>query len=271
MNNKTEGGKAQGPPNQYRVGSGFPTSMNAVSFSYEARSPKTAPVHLLANVSFTVCSGEITSLIGESGSGKSTLVNLIAGLLQPQSGTITVPQRVSHLPQEDLLLPFRTAWQNACLAAELRGLLSEVVLEDARSLLDIMKLAVAADSLPQQLSGGMKRRVALARQLLPPADTYLLDEPLGEQDRRMREALEELLFQRFRGARSSALIVTHDLDSAVALSDTILVLDSHGTVRRVWHCPQEFLGSPAQRRRHPQFAQTVSDVWREMWRALGNE
>jgi NitT/TauT family transport system ATP-binding protein len=268
---RDSGMTAHDPTRRYVVGNQPMMIVDGISFAYEAHSAMVHASPILTNISFSIPAGQITSIIGESGSGKTTLLNLIAGILQPQSGTITVPKGLSYLPQDDLLLPFRTAWQNICLAAELRGILSDTLLGDARSLLGAMKLSGATDSLPQQLSGGMRRRVALARQLLPPADTYLLDEPLGEQDRGMRETLEEMLFQRFRAAKSSALIVTHDLDSAVALSDAILVLDAQRNAHQVWECPPTMLMPPADRRRHPIFALAVSDVWREMWKALGNE
>lgn len=241
-------------------------SVSNLSFGYQTNGIGIS--NILSGASFAVCKGEIVCILGESGSGKTTLLNLINGTLKPQGGKIIVDGVISYLQQDDVLLPFRTAWQNACLAIEIRLGLSEESIRDATSVLERMKLSNSLSLLPFQMSGGMRRRVALARQILPPSDVFLLDEPLGEQDRATREVLEDMLYARCRVQRSAALVVIHDLESAVALCDRVIILDSKRTIGRDWFCPATLLAiPPSARRKSREFTDSVAELWRRLWEA----
>ena len=138
----------------------------------------------------------VTVLSGASGCGKTTLLRLLAGLETPDSGTLPPLGRVSYLFQEDRLFPHLTAKENVALVADGDGLLASLGLEDS------------ADKFPHELSGGMKRRVALARALAYDADTYLFDEPFKGLDAAMKETALALLLRKTDGKR--VILVTHE-------------------------------------------------------------
>src|SRR5439155_19815998 len=134
-------------------------------------------------VNFCVNVAEIVCVLGQTGSGKTTILNLISGLLIPSAGIIdTSRNRLSYLTQDNLLIPFRTVWQNALLAAELNRTGAEEALSRAVALTKLMRLDHVLEELPRTLSGGMRRRLALVRQLVSKADILLLDEPFSAQD-----------------------------------------------------------------------------------------
>jgi NitT/TauT family transport system ATP-binding protein len=241
-----------------------------VSFSYPGLGQKT--VDTLLDVNLTIAAGEILCVLGESGSGKTTLLNLLSGFLSPNAGVIDRNGAViSYLLQDDLLISFRTVWQNSFLALELQDRLSESTFAEGRALLELTKLDRFLDHLPAELSGGMRRRVALVRQLLRRSDVLLLDEPFSAQDKRMRQKLEDAVYQRCRDDRKTAVIVTHDIDSAVALADRVVLLTTHGQIARQWRCPPHLLElRPTDRRADPSFVDQVTAVWRQFWEASGS-
>lgn len=183
---------------------------------------------IFEQVSFAVERGEIVSLVGPSGCGKSTLLRALAGLDRDADGAVLLDGQLQHEPsdrigmifQEPRLLPWLDVADNIAFAAGPRqghdprvaALLAEVGLRDIR------------DALPKQLSGGMAQRVALARGLFGEPDLLLLDEPFSAVDAISRARLQQLLFSLTRAHGTAALLVTHDLDEALALSDRILLL-----------------------------------------------
>lgn len=241
--------------------------LDNVSFCYPT--PNERGAYIIDQSSLSISIGEILCILGESGSGKTTLLNLLAGVIVPTSGSIRHSDvTISYLSQDDLLLPFRTVWQNSFLAAELTNSLSEGLFIEGRALLNIFRLDQFSENLPLALSGGMRRRVALTRQLLRPFNVLLLDEPFGAQDRGMRQILEDTVDERSRHRKKAAVIVTHDIDSAVALADRIVILGTTKQLREIWICPQTFSTlRPAERRAHPEFADNVAVVWRRFWEA----
>lgn len=186
-------------------------------------------------VSFDLARGEIVSLIGPSGCGKSTLLRAIAGLDRQAQGTVLLDQQLQRGPserigvifQEPRLLPWLSVADNVAFAAGPRcgrdprvdALLAEVGLANVR------------DLLPKQLSGGIAQRVALARGLFAEPDLLLLDEPFSAVDAITRSRLQRVLLALAHAHRTTALIVTHDLDEALLLSDRVLLLSPAGTDR----------------------------------------
>ena len=171
---------------------------------------------------------EITTIIGNSGCGKSTLLNLISGLLVPSSGRIDINTSFSFLTQHGTLLPYKNAYENTLLACELRNIKTEQKEKDADELFDLFKLGEDSKSkFPQALSGGMQQRVGLIQTLLVDANMYLLDEPLKEIDRATGLIIQGYIWNKFKKNNISAIIVTHDIEHAVLVSDKILFLSAN--------------------------------------------
>ncbi|MFM0375099.1 ABC transporter ATP-binding protein [Paraburkholderia aspalathi] len=199
--------------------------VRAVSKRYEARA-------VLERVTFGIRRGEIVSLVGPSGCGKSTLLRVLAGLDRDFEGEILLDGLAQHGPsprlgvifQEPRLLPWLSVADNIAFSAgPRRG-------ADPRvdQLLDEVGLAGTGAALPKQLSGGMAQRVALARGLFSQPDLLLLDEPFSAVDAMTRMRLQDLLLSLTRAHGTAALIVTHDLDEALYLSDRVLLLNTAG-------------------------------------------
>ena len=196
----------------------------------------------LHDVTLAVVAGEFVSLIGPSGSGKSTLLNIFAGLDAPTHGEImldgrptTTRQRLGQIglmPQRDLLLPWRTALGNAIAGLEVRGVPGRVAREQARVLFTRFGLAAFEDAYPYALSGGMRQRVALVRSALAAGPVLLLDEPFGALDALTRAGLHGWLIEAWAALGKTIILVTHDVNEALILSDRVIVLSAHpGTVK----------------------------------------
>ncbi|MBO0754992.1 MAG: ABC transporter ATP-binding protein [Bradyrhizobiaceae bacterium] len=193
---------------------------------------KGGSVTALERVSFAVHDGEVVALIGPSGCGKSTLLNIGSGLYAPSSGAAFVdnePVRgpnahVAFMLQKDLLLPWRTIVENVMLGVEIQRRSREECLRRALELLRSFSLSDFAHHYPHQLSGGMRQRVALARTLAVDPSVLLLDEPFSAVDAQTRIVLQRELAQALKRTRKTALLITHDLQEAVILSDRVLVM-----------------------------------------------
>jgi ABC-type nitrate/sulfonate/bicarbonate transport system ATPase subunit len=187
---------------------------------------------VLDAVDLDVAPGALVALLGPSGCGKTTLLHLLAGLHDPDAGTITLDGRApagrrgltAYQPQKDLLLPWRTALGNAALGARLAGRRPEEARRLAAAMLDRVGLAGFERYYPAALSGGMRQRVALARTLLLDRGILLLDEPFAAVDQLTRLDLHPLLLGLWAERRPTSLLVTHDLDEACLLADRVVVL-----------------------------------------------
>lgn len=186
---------------------------------------------VLANIDLTVRPGEFLSIVGKSGCGKSTLLRLVAGLDQPTAGSVTVDgapaqtggDRARIMFQEPRLLPWASVADNVALG--LRGGPDDRAVAQA---LDSVQLADKAGFWPAQLSGGQRQRVALARALVSHPGLLLLDEPLGALDALTRLTMQNLIRDMHDRAGFTAILVTHDVAEAVALSDRVIVLGQGG-------------------------------------------
>ena len=189
----------------------------------------------LKDISVAIRAGEFMSLIGHSGCGKSTLLNLVAGLLKPTSGVLICAGREITGPgpdrgvvfQNHSLLPWLTCFQNVHLAVErVFGAAESGAQLKARTLkaLELVQLAHAADKRPGEISGGMKQRVGIARALSMEPKILLLDEPFGALDALTRAHLQDELMKIVAATGSTVLMVTHDVDEAVLLSDRIVMM-----------------------------------------------
>ena len=199
-----------------------------------------APV--LDGIDLDIAAGQVVALLGRSGSGKSTLLRLLAGLDHGVTGAVTVTGTVSVAFQEPRLLPWRRVWRNVVL-----GLGSpEDSRENALAVLEQVELAELADRWPLTLSGGQAQRVSLARALARRPDVLLLDEPFGALDALTRSSMHALLRRLFVEHRPTTLLVTHDVDEALAIADRVLVLRD-GRVRGDHLVPAISIHDPMRR------------------------
>jgi ABC-type nitrate/sulfonate/bicarbonate transport system ATPase subunit len=189
----------------------------------------------LSEVDVSIRQGEFVTLIGPSGCGKSTLFNIVAGLLVPDPGGRMFLNgaeqafdhllgKVAFMPQRDLLLPWRTVIDNAILALEIEGRSRKDARELARPMVREFGLGGFETHYPQQLSGGMRQRVALMRTFLFDRDLMLLDEPFGALDALTRTMMQRWLLDIWSRHRRTIIFVTHDIDEAIFLGDRVLVM-----------------------------------------------
>lgn len=187
---------------------------------------------VLNRVSLTVDKSEVVGVMGPSGAGKTTLLRLIAGLVEPDSGCVTVQgQRLGYVFQEARLLPWRSAADNVAAALRAAGMSRPNAHAAAREWLDRVGLAAFAHYYPAQLSGGMQQRVALARAFAVQPDVLLLDEPFSGLDETHKRELLEDLGQIIGETGVTVVYVTHALPELLLLADRILRLDSQTGLR----------------------------------------
>jgi NitT/TauT family transport system ATP-binding protein len=174
-------------------------------------------------LSVSVAPGEIVAVVGPSGCGKSTLLELVCGLLAPATGNVQAPP-AALMPQRDLLLPWLDVTGNAALALTLQGAPRRAAREAAAPLLARLGLGGFERARPEELSGGMRQRVAVARTLLSGRSLLCLDEPFAALDALTRAELQEWLAGVLAAERRTVLLVTHDVEEALVLADRVLVL-----------------------------------------------
>jgi NitT/TauT family transport system ATP-binding protein len=208
------------------------------------------PVEALRNVSLTVGSGEFCTLLGPSGCGKSTLLGMLAGLIPPDEGTVTVdgrgvsapdPRRVATVFQDPGLFPWRTTVENIELGLELQGVDRARRRTVATELLAPLGLRAFADKYPRELSGGMRQRVAIGRALAIDTPIILMDEPFGALDEQTRVLMGEWLLEIWRRTRKTVVFVTHSLHEALALSTRVIVMTARpGRIKSVLDLPLSY-------------------------------
>jgi ABC-type nitrate/sulfonate/bicarbonate transport system ATPase subunit len=200
----------------------------------------------LADVSLALGSGEFVSIVGPSGCGKSTLLKILAGLLPASGGEVLLvgarPEKllghVGYMPQGDQLMPWRTTLDNVTVGLELAGMRRREARESARRELDAFGLTGFERHWPSALSGGMRQRAALLRTFLAGREILLLDEPFGALDAITREAMREWLLEVWESHRKTILLVTHDVEEAVFLSDRVQVMSGRpGRIRATVEVP----------------------------------
>jgi NitT/TauT family transport system ATP-binding protein len=235
---------------------------------------KKEEVTAIRSVSFEVAQGEFVVLVGPSGCGKSTILSLVAGIFPATSGTIRLfgqkvegPSfRTSYMLQKDGLLEWRTVEQNMLFGLQIQRQATQEKIARARELLEKMGLNHVSHHYPSQLSGGMRQRVALVRTLAVEPDILLLDEPFSALDIQNKILLEELLTRTLKEQNKTALLVTHDLEEAIAVGDRILVMGGQpGEIRHRIDVPDELRRlSPLKARSHPAFRAIFEELWREV-------
>jgi NitT/TauT family transport system ATP-binding protein len=239
------------------------------------RPPNRAPVRALRGFDIDVHAGEFLSIVGPSGCGKSTFLNVLLGLLKPDSGDITMhgkpiagpgPDRAMVF-QEFGLLPWRTVQSNIELGLELK----RVPLENRRKisghLIQMVGLGGFESHYPHELSGGMKQRVGLARALATDPDVLLMDEPFAALDAQTRDIMQAELLRIWQEARKTVLFVTHQIDEAIYLSDRVMVMTRRpGQAKRIF--PVDL---PRPRDYEMRVTREFNDLKLEIWNALKDE
>ena len=220
-------------------------SIEGVDMSFGA-----SPV--LDGIDLAIRKGEFVSLIGHSGCGKSTLLNLVAGLLQPSAGVLILAGREVAGPgpdrgvvfQNHSLLPWLTCFENVYLAVE--RVFKDALKKRTHAALELVGLSHAEQKYPHQISGGMKQRVGIARALAMEPKVLLLDEPFGALDALTRATLQDELMRIVARTGSTVLMVTHDVDEAVLLSDRVVMM-TNGPAARIGEVLEVTLPRPRER------------------------
>lgn len=229
-----------------------------------------AEIQATRDINVDIREGEIVTIVGPSGCGKSTMLNLTAGLLSPTVGSVKyrnvpisdVNGRTGYMTQSDHLLPWRTVAGNIAVPLEIRGMSKAERTSRVEELAELVGLTQFLNSYPSQLSGGMRKRAALARLLAYDPETLLLDEPFAALDAQLRIKMQTELFQLSRRLKKTVLFVTHDIDEAVALGDRCLVFSGRpGTIVKNIEVPLPRERSILALRKDQTYQQLCSDLW----------
>jgi NitT/TauT family transport system ATP-binding protein len=225
----------------------------------------------VADTTLRVAPGEFVSVVGPTGCGKSTLLNVAAGLLAPSAGRVLVHgnplaginARAGYMFQADALMPWRNALGNVTAGLEFRGRPKSDAAGTAREWLKRVGLAGFEDRYPHQLSGGMRKRVALAQMLILDPELLLMDEPFSALDVQTRSLMENELLDLWSANRKSVMFITHDLEEAIALSDRVVVLAAGPATRPIGEFVID-LPRPrdvAEIRLTPRFVELHESIW----------
>ncbi|MDO0824117.1 ABC transporter ATP-binding protein [Desulfosporosinus nitroreducens] len=226
----------------------------------------------LENINFSVNDGEFVSIVGPSGCGKSTLLSIISGLIFSTSGTVflsgekvmgTSP-KIGYMLQKDHLFNWRTIYQNVMLGLEIRKNVTRLTKEHAIKLLRTYGLYEFKDKYPNQLSGGMRQRVALIRTLVTDPQILLLDEAFSALDFQTRLVVNDDIYDIIKKENKTALLVTHDISESISMADRVVLLSKRpGTVKNIYeinlNCDNR---TPLSSRETPEFRYYFQEIWK---------
>ena len=240
------------------------------------RPPNRGPVRALHGFDIDVREGEFLSIVGPSGCGKSTFLNVLLGLIKPDSGDLRLHGKAIVGPgtdramvfQEFGLLPWRTVQNNIELGLELKGMADRASAARFRDrLIDMVGLTGFEGHYPHELSGGMKQRVGLARALATDPDVLLMDEPFAALDAQTRDLMQVELLRIWRAARKTVLFVTHQIDEAIYLSDRVMVMTKRpGRAKKIFD-----IELPRPRDYEMRVTPEFNDLKLEIWNTLKDE
>ncbi|NKE07990.1 ABC transporter ATP-binding protein [Mesobacillus selenatarsenatis] len=235
---------------------------------------KTSAVTALNDISLDVQEGEFVSFLGPSGCGKTTLLSIIAGLIEPSDGQVKLEgktvkdaaNQTGYMLQQDYLFPWKTIEENIFLGLKISGALEDPKKEEVISLLRQMGLENVEKLYPKQLSGGMRQRVALVRTLATEPKLLMLDEPFSALDYQTKLKLEDLVSTTFKTFGKTAILVTHDIGEAIAMSDRIFLFSPRpGRLHRTFDIPEELRNlRPFEARNHPLYNELFQTIWKEL-------
>ncbi|MFV0493105.1 MAG: ABC transporter ATP-binding protein [Pseudorhodobacter sp.] len=227
----------------------------------------------LENLSLEIGAGELIAFVGPSGCGKSTLLNMIAGIIPITSGEIVhngrnitgINREVGYLTQADSVLPWRTVERNISLPLEYRGTPADERTRRVEEMLKLVDLAGFGKAFPRELSGGMRKRVALAQMLAYGPDTLLMDEPFGALDAQLKLIMQQQLLKIWREQNKTIVFVTHDLSEAIALATRVVVFSGRpGRIKFIEDIPIPGPRDVFKVRFLPEFETAYDTLWREL-------
>ncbi|NEX61804.1 ABC transporter ATP-binding protein [Noviherbaspirillum galbum] len=246
-------------------------SLDNITCTFVSRDDRAQRYTAVANTTLDIAPGEFVSVVGPTGCGKSTLLNVGAGLLQPSFGNVNVfgtplsgiNQRAGYMFQAEALMPWRSALQNVVAGLQFRGMDEAQARRLGEEWLTRVGLQGFGDRYPHQLSGGMRKRVALAQTLVLDPDIILMDEPFSALDIQTRQLMENEVLDLWSAKKKAVLFITHDLDEAIAMSDRVVVLSAgpgtHPIGEFVIDLPRP--RDVAEIRAHPRFVELHAQIW----------
>jgi NitT/TauT family transport system ATP-binding protein len=246
-------------------------SLDNITCTFISKDDRSQRYTAVADTTLTIAPGEFVSVVGPTGCGKSTLLNVGAGLLEPSSGTIKVfgeplagiNRRAGYMFQAEALMPWRSALQNVIAGLQFRGMDDAEAVRMGEDWLARVGLQGFGNRYPHQLSGGMRKRVALAQTLILDPDIMLMDEPFSALDIQTRQLMENEVLDLWSAKKKAVLFITHDLDEAIAMSDRVVVLSAgpatHPIGEFVIDLPRP--RDVAEVRTHPRFVELHAQIW----------
>lgn len=237
--------------------------VNNVGKKYQA---KNGEIEALKNVNFDVKQGEFVSIIGPSGCGKSTLLSIIAGLEEKNSGEIYIDGQIGYMLQKDSLLEWRTIYSNVMFGLEVKHIKNK---ENEQYVIELLKkynLYEFKDKYPNQLSGGMRQRVALIRTLSIKPNILLLDEAFSALDYQTRIMVTKDIYTILKNESITAIIVTHDISEAISMSDRVIVLTNRpARVKKIYDINFDMENrDPINCRENHKFSKYYDSLWKEL-------
>jgi NitT/TauT family transport system ATP-binding protein len=227
----------------------------------------------LRNFSMAVARGEFVAVVGPTGCGKSTTLNMITGLLKPTVGEVRVmgqpvtgiDPRIGFVFQADAVFPWRSVEDNVAAGPMFRGKPKKEALELAQDWIHRVGLSKFGKHYPHQLSGGMRKRVALAQTFINNPEILLMDEPFSALDMQTRTLMQDELLQLWGGTGGSVVFITHDLEEAIALADRVFVLSARpGTLKRVYEIDMPRPRVMSEVRYDPRFVELSKHIWDDL-------
>ena len=221
----------------------------------------------IKDISFDLYNNEFVGIIGPSGCGKSSILNIISGLDNEYSGTISIKDNVSigYMLQDACLFSWLTIYENAILGLKISKKLNNDSKDFTINLLKKYGLYDFKDKYPNELSGGMKQRLALIRTLACNPDILLLDEPFGALDYQTRLKVSNDVYNIIKEEQKTVLIVTHDISEAISMCDKIIVLSNRpAIIKKEINIKMENKSTPIENRKCPEFATYYNQIWKEI-------
>lgn len=246
-------------------------TINEIHHTYLTKNSVTTA---LSDVTLKIEEGEFVSFLGPSGCGKTTLLSIIAGLLKPTQGTVLLENKpvstncheIGYMLQQDYLFPWKTIEENVLLGLKLSNQLNEKSKTKTLQLLNQIGLIGVEKQLPKQLSGGMRQRAALVRTLATEPKLLMLDEPFSALDYQTKLKLEVLVAGTLRELKKTAILVTHDIGEAIAMSDRVFLFSARpGRLHQTFQIPKELrTASPLEVRNHTLYPNLFETIWKEL-------
>jgi NitT/TauT family transport system ATP-binding protein len=249
----------------------FALELNQITVTFRSREEEGGRYPAVADTTLRIRAGEFVSVVGPTGCGKSTLLNIGAGLLEASAGEVKVfgeplrgiNRRAGYMFQTEALMPWRSAIDNVMVGLQYRGASDAGARREAQAWLERVGLGEFGDRYPHQMSGGMRKRAALAQTLALDPDIILMDEPFSALDIQTRQLMENEVLELWAAKKKAVLFITHDLDEAIAMSDRVVVLSAGPATHPIGEFDID-LSRPrdvAEVRTQPRFVQLHTQIW----------